>query len=111
MREHQLPAPLPGEPSRYRPASAGPDQAWVSMVPADNAGTPETDLWPAGRTGNVIRAMGLVPDEVRSLNDLGAVHYLPNAHVPDPSASLGSLSRPQIELVASKVPMLNDCFY
>ena len=111
MREHPLPAPVPGEPSRYRPASAGPDQAWVSMVPADNAGTPEADLWPAGRTGNVIRAMSLVPDEVRTLNDLGAVHYLPNAHVPDPSASQGSLSRPQIELVAGKVSILNDCFY
>ena len=55
--------------------------------------------------------MSLVPDEVQTLNDLGAVHYLPNAHVPDPSASLGSLSRPQIELVAGKVSILNDCFY
>ncbi len=111
VREHLLPAPLPGEPSRYRPASAGPDQAWVPMVPADNAGTPEADLWPAGRTGNVIRAMSLVPDEVRTLSDLSAVHYLPNARVRDPSASQGSLIRPQMELVAGRVSVLNDCFY
>ena len=109
--EHQLPAPLPGEPNRYRPASAGSDEAWVPMVPADNAGTAEADLWPTGRTGNVIRAMSLVPDEVRTLSDLGAVHYLPNARVGDPSASQGSLSRPQMELIAGRVSVLNNCFY
>lgn len=108
---HPLPAPLPGEPSRYRPASAGHDEAWVPMVPAANAGTPEADLWPAGRTGNVIRAMSLVPDEVRTLGDLSAAHYLPNTRVRDPSASQGSLSRPQMELIAGRVSVLNDCFY
>ena len=108
---HALPAPIPGEPSHYRPGSAGPDEAWVPMVPADNGGTPEADLWPAGRTGNVIRAMSLVPGEVRTLNDLSAVHYLPSARVRDPSASQGSLSRPQMELVAGRVSILNDCFY
>ena len=111
VREHPLPAPLPGEPSHYRPPSAGTDEAWVPMVPADNAGTAEADLWPTGRTGNVIRAMSLVPDEVRTLGDLSAVHYLPNARVRDPSASRGSLSRPQMELVAGRVSVLNDCFY
>ena len=111
MREHPLPAPLPGEPTRYRPARAAPDEAWVPMVPADNMGTPEADLWPAGRTGNVIRAMSLVPDEVRTLNDLSAVHYLPNTSVRDPSASQGSLNRPQMELIAGRVSVLNDCFY
>ena len=110
-RGHALPAPLRGAPSGYRPASAGPDEAWVPMVPADNAGTSEADLWPAGRTGNVIRAMSLVPDEVRTLGDLSAVHYLPNERVRDPSASQGSLSRPQMELVAGRVSILNDCFY
>ena len=109
--EHPLPSPITGEPSRYRPASAGPDEAWVPMVPMDNAGTPEADLWPAGRTGNVIRAMSLVPDEVRTLADLSAVHYLPNTSVRDPSASQGALSRPQMELIAGRVSILNDCFY
>lgn len=109
--EHPLPAPLPGTPNGYRPASAGPDEAWVPMVPAENAGTPEADLWPANATGNVIRAMSLVPDEVRTLNDLGAAHYLPHERVRDPSASQCSLTRPQMELIAGKVSILNDCFY
>ncbi len=104
--EAALPRPLPGTPNRYRPASAGRDEASVPMVPADNTG-----LWPANATGNVIRAMSLVPDEVRTLNDLGATHYLPHERVRDPSASQGSLTRPQMELIASKVSVLNDCFY
>ncbi len=81
------------------------------MVPVDNSGTPEADLWAPGKAGNVIRAMSLVPDEVRTLNELGAVHYLPNAWVRDPSASQGALTRPQMELVAGKVTALNDCYY
>ena len=55
--------------------------------------------------------MSLVPDEVRTLCDLGAVHYLPNDRVLDPTASQGGLTRPQIELIAAKVSALNDCFY
>ena len=81
------------------------------MVPNDNADTPEADLWPADRTGNVIRAMSLVPDEVRTLSDLSAVHYLANERVRDQAASQGRLTRPQMELIAGKVSVLNDCFY
>jgi hypothetical protein len=111
--EHALPAPLPGAPTAYRPARAvlHLDEAWVPMVPMDNADTPEADLWPAGKTGNVIRAMSLVPDEVRTLADLSAVHYLPNERVRDASACQGSLSRPQMELIAGRVSVLHDCFY
>ena len=111
IQEHALPSPVPGEPSRYRPRCASPDEAWVPMVPANNSGTPEADLWRSGRVGNVIRAMSLVPDEVRTLCDLSAVHYVPNDRVRDPKASQGSLTRPQIELIAAKVSALNECFY
>ena len=111
---HPLPEPEPGPPSGYRPATAAHDGgSWVPMVPFDNAGTPEADLWPANRTGNVIRALSLAPDEVRTLHDLGGAHYIDHGLVRDPSASRkgGALSRAQIELVAGRVSMLNDCFY
>src|SRR5688572_12031501 len=111
LDEHALPEPLPGEPSRYRPASARQEEAWVPVVPEDNAGTPEADLWPAGPIGWVIRAMSLVPDEVRTLADLSAVHYLEMKDVPNPKASRGHLTRPQMELVAGRVSALNGCFY
>lgn len=111
MPLHPLPQPAAGEPSHYRPAAAVADDAWVPMIPADgNSGT-EADLWPRGRTGNVIRAMSLVPDEVRTLNDLSAVHYLPNHLVGDPRARGEHLDRQQMELVAGRVSALNQCYY
>ena len=103
-----LPEPEPGEASRYRPASARSDGAWVPMI--DKASGDEADLW-RGRTANVIRAMSLVPDAVRQLKDLSRAHYLPLEMVVDASASRGSLTRPQMELIAGRVSALNECFY
>jgi hypothetical protein len=111
IAEHDLPEPVAGGPSRYRPTSARLEGAWVPVVPEDNAGTPEADLWPAGPTGWVIRAMSVAPDEVRTLHDLSAVHYLEMRDVTNPAASRGRLSRPQMELVAGRVSALNGCFY
>ena len=87
------------------------EEAWVPMIPDDANHGAEADLWPIGRTGNVIRAMSLVPDEVRTLGDLGAAHYLPNVMVRDPSACPAHLDRPQTELIAARVSALNQCFY
>ena len=108
---HPLPEPRDGEPDRYRPASASQEEAWVPVVPLDNASTPEADLWPAGRTSWVVRAMSLVPEEVRTLKDLSGAHYLPMADVGNPATSRDQLSRSQIELIAGRVSALNECFY
>ena len=84
----------------------------MPMIPADGNTGAEADLWATGRTGNVIRAMSVAPDEVRTLNDLGGVHYLPHGSLMDPSAKLDrALTRPQIELIAGRVSALNQCFY
>ena len=107
-----LPDPRPGEPSGYRPKRLATDEGWVPMVPPENAGTPEADLWPSGRTGNVIRAMSLVPDAVRTLKDLSAVHYLANENVRKAGVDRGgTLSRSQMELIAGRVSALNQCYY
>ena len=100
-------------PNQYRPATvSASEDAWVPMLAKENANTPEADLWPSGKTGNVIRAMSLVPDEVRTLNDLSATHYLPNAKVRQSGVDAGrSLNRSQMELVAGRVSALNACFY
>ena len=108
-----LPEPGSGEPDHYRPdrIEQGLD-AWVPMVPAENAGTAEADLWVSGRTGNVIRAMSLVPAEVRTLGDLSAAHYLPHSLVRKAGIDAGrALNRSQIEIVAGRVSALNECFY
>lgn len=107
---HPLPTPLPGEPSRYRPASAQRDVAWVPMIPVHGAQGAERDLWRPPRTANVIRALSLVPDEVRTLKDLGAAHYLSIEQMIDLQAGR-SLDRKQIELVAGRVSALRECFY
>jgi hypothetical protein len=109
----ELPAPGAGTPSRYRPGlAANSADAWVPMLPPENAGTPEADLWVSGRTGNVIRAMSLVPDEVRTLGDLSAAHYLVHKLVAQPGADAGrALGRSQMELVAGRVSALNQCYY
>jgi hypothetical protein len=105
-----LPSPQPGEPSRYRPASAVAEEAYVAMIPERGNTGDEADLW-GSPTGNVIRAMSLVPDAVRSLHELSAVHYLPARDVANPSARMPALERPQIELLAARVSALNECFY
>ncbi|NKC15983.1 MAG: hypothetical protein GKR94_28430 [Gammaproteobacteria bacterium] len=107
-----LPGAGAGAPSNYRPATAGADDAWVPMVHVNNEGTPEADLWPCGKTGNVIRAMSLVPDEVRTLKDLSAAHYLANEWVRKTGVDRGgALNRSQMELVAGRVSALNACYY
>src|SRR5262245_22129131 len=104
-----LPEPRAGEPSRQRPAAES-STAWVPWLRLDG------DLGRAlygGRTRvpNVARALSLVPDAVRQLNELSEAHYLPIDDVIDPHARLAALTRPQMELVAGRVSALNECFY
>ena len=107
---HLLPEPVPGEPSHYRPEAARLEGAWVPTIPASDTRGAEADLWPPGRTGNVIRALSLVPDEVRSLSELGAAHYLPFNRMMDLRAGR-AIDRMQIELLAARVSALRECFY
>ncbi len=106
-----LPEPLPGEPSRRRPPGARPEGAWVPTLPANRARGADADLYRGiPRAANVIRALSLVPDELRALKDLSAAHYLSVEEMMD--LRLGrTLTRPQMELVAGRVSALNECFY
>ena len=110
---HPLPEPQPGAPSYYRPPGAvQEDAAWVPMIPAVRATGAEADLYGGQAVvGNVVSALSLVPDEVRTLFDLSAAHYLSMGQVRDPSASAGALNRMQIELIAGRVSALRQCFY
>ncbi len=105
-----LPQPRSGDPSRLRPTAAGSGEAWVPMLPPGRPAGSEADLWP-GPTGNVIRAMSLVPDAVRWLKELLDAHYLSMDAVVDFSRGRGPLSRSQTELIASRVSAINECFY
>jgi hypothetical protein len=108
---HPLPRPLEGEPTRYRPASAVLEDAWVPMIPSGKAQGPEQGLFgPGRRTGNVIRALSLVPDAVRQLLDMSAAHYMAPQEMMDLTAGR-TIDRLQIELVAGRVSALRECFY
>ena len=108
-----LPEPKTGAPDGYRPAGASMDVAWVPMIYPENLGEREADIYfGAPQMGHVIRAMSLVPDAVRWLNNLSEAHYLPTPQVGDMAATGHlSLSRMQTELVAARTSILNDCFY
>lgn len=108
-----LPPAGEGQPSHYQPASASvSENAWVPMAGLENEGTPEADLWVSGKTGNVVRAMSLVPDEVRTLKDLSDVHYLEMPKVRQHGVDAGrALNRSQMELIAGRVSALNACYY
>ena len=103
-----LPEAQPGEPSRYRPAEAVTDSAWVPMIPNGGAGENESDLFPGRFAPNVARAMSVVPDAVRNLLKLLGAFYVKD--VGNLNAR-NSLDRCQLELIAARVSALNECFY
>lgn len=110
---HELPEPQAGEPDHYRPANVmeDGDGAWVPLLPAQIDSGPEADMW-EGWTGFVVRALSLVPDEVRYMLDLSAIHYLDVNQIWNVKLSpRGTLSRTQMEVLAARVSALNGCFY
>jgi alkylhydroperoxidase family enzyme len=106
-----LPEPLPGEPSRRLPTTAKPGMGWVPMIAPEDATGPEADLYgDAPVVPNIVRALSMVPDEVRALRRTSESHYVPLAKLGDPTFCR-SLDRMQMELVAARVSALNECFY
>ena len=109
---HELPEPQPGEPDHYRPDNVSLDGAWVPILPTRVDNGAEADLWEGEMHGYVIRALSLVPDEVRTLLDTSIAHYLDVGEVWNmTSLPQGTLTRPQTEVVAARVSAFNDCFY
>ncbi len=112
LPQNELPEPLPGEPSRYRPDNVAYDGAWVPILPMRVDDGPDADLWDGDMRGYVIRALSLVPDEVRTLLDTSVAHYLKVHDVWNVTKSpQGTLTRAQTEIIAARVSAFNDCFY
>ena len=84
----------------------------MPMVEKERLDAEYADLYgPGPRTGNVIRAMSLVPEEVLALQALSAAHYLSGPQMMKFGKNFRSISRAQMELVAGRVSSLNECFY
>jgi hypothetical protein len=108
-----LPEAEAGEPSKYRPKNIveDGDGSWVPILPNIVDDGPESDLWD-GRTGYVIRALSLVPNEVRQMLDLLHVHYIDNRQIWNvKDAPRETLTRGQMEVVAARVSAFSGCFY
>ena len=110
---NKLPEPIDGDPDHYRPVNIREDGdgAWVPILPNVVNSGPESDLWD-DRTGYVIRALSLVPNEVRHMLDLLDVHYIDSRQIWNVTGSpRGTLTRAQMEIIAARVSGLNGCFY
>ena len=109
-----LPEPLAGAPSGYRPAGAAKDASWPPILLPENAAPGDLDIYAemgGRRPANVISALSLVPDNVRWLNDQFAAHYLSWTEMGEIDKQHRTLTRPQLELLATRVSALNECFY
>ena len=109
-----LPTPAPGEPTRRRPPGAAQHGSWTPTLLPDDMEPADLDIYEemnGRRPPNVLAAMSLSPDSVRWLNDLFAAHYLSWTEMGDYDNRLRALSRPQLELLASRISALNECFY
>jgi len=106
-----LPAPLPGEPQRRRPAGARRDLAWVSMVAPQDLTPDDPDPYAVHGAKNIHWALSLVPQEVFNFFDLDVELYLKDREIRDFDTEYRALSHAQIELLAGRVSALNGCYY
>ena len=82
------------------------------MLPVKGLSPQNADLWPQGRSANVLRAISLVPDAVRGWTTVSEGQYLSFNQIMAPTADTNrALNRMQIETVAGRVSSINECFY
>jgi hypothetical protein len=108
--ERPLPRASDGEPSRARPPGLEQSCAWVPTVdPARAEGTTKLVYGmiqaDAGFVFHVARALTSVPAAMQTFFRAFAANY--HTH----GATKGSLSRPQVELLAASTSSINECFY
>jgi len=108
-----LPAAQPGEPSRERPAEAVTELAWAPTIPnGPEGGDLGAALYGGKPKPYILRALSLVPDELRAHIEMEGIQYtqLDRIFEFDYQHHEG-LTRPQVEVVAGRVSALNECFF
>ena len=114
LKLRELPTPKVGQPRKVRPRTALLEDSYVAMIPVDGLADDYADLYDTNNfVPNVHRAFSLVPDATRTAEDLMTSHYFPYEAVPrytDADHSY-AISKTQIELLASRVSLHNECFY
>jgi alkylhydroperoxidase family enzyme len=111
LAEQALPAPVAGEPSRYRPSGAKKKAAWLPLVEPEDATEADGPMYPSPKAGYIYRGLSLVPQSLRDYWALASVHYLPGQYVYQFDKSIRAISRPQTEILAARVSSLHQCVY
>jgi alkylhydroperoxidase family enzyme len=106
-----LPAPLPGEPSRYRPTGAKKKAAWLPITEPWDATEADGPMYPNPRAGYIYRALSLVPQSLRDYWALASCHYLPGPVIYQFGQSVRAIRRPQVEVIAARVSAMHQCVY
>jgi len=89
-----------GEPSRKTPSN---------IVAASLNWVPVTA--PADESAAVVQAFTAVPETNRVIWAMADAQYIPDKEMVDPHWTRGTLSRVQMELVATRVSQQRECFY
>ncbi|MEX1106908.1 MAG: hypothetical protein WEB78_11970, partial [Ilumatobacteraceae bacterium] len=66
---------------------------------------------PADRSAAVVQALSAAPAEFTMLARLHAAQYIPMFEMGELGWSRGTLSRPEMELVAARLSAARECFY
>ena len=96
----ELAPAMPGEPSRIKPANVV--DATLNWVPV---------VGPADKNAAVVQAFTAVPETNRVIWAMADAQYIPDKEMIDPHWTRGTLSRVQMELVATRVSQQRECFY
>lgn len=95
-----LPPAKSGEPRRPRLDLVATPRNWVPVIA------------PGGKRAPVVEALTAAPGEFALLWDqLAPAQYIADVEMVDLAWTRGTLSRPQIELVAARVASLRRCFF
>lgn len=95
-----LPPAVPGPPTGNEAAELAP--ATLNWVPV---------AAPADQVASVVQALSALPDEWRNLWQLAEAQYMSDRQMDDPLWNRGTLSRPQMELVAARLSLIRECFF
>jgi hypothetical protein len=89
-----------GQPSNKEPENIVASQLnWVPVV------------GPADKDAAVVQAFTAVPETNRVIWAMADAQYIPDKEMIDPNWTRGTLSRVQMELIATRVSQQRECFY
>ncbi len=111
LQPRPLPSAKAGEPTRHRPRGARTTIAWVATLDQEDIAEEDPDPYPGFEPVNIHLAMSLVPEEVAGFFELDQALYLPQAAIRDLDNEYRALTHSQIELIAARMAVLNQCFY